>query len=762
MSEVHVLGIRHHGPGSARSVIQALSQLHPDCVLIEGPPEMDDLIRFVGDPGLVPPVAALVYDQMKPSCASFYPLAEFSPEWVALKWAVSEGCKVRFIDLPAKHRFALDAADQPGDDGQEDFGEAVGGDSDEMSTGDPIAQLATAAGYDDPERWWEDAVEQRHEGVLDRFAAIREAIAAIREREEEILEADSDAASTMPKRHGENELREAAMRRELRAELKGGAKRVVVVCGAWHSPALFPLSPAAPDNRILAKLPKTKVAAAWVPWSAGRLSYESGYGAGVRAPGWYQHLFRHMETGAVSDVGTTWLVRVAHALRAEGVDASTASVVDAARLASTLASLRGRPSPGLSELDDAALAVLVDGNPAPLALVHKRVVVGEELGSVPDSAPVVPLAADLARQQKKYRLKVSAAAQTITLDLRTPSGLGKSVLLHRMQLLGLPWGRQVHAGQTKGTFKEAWQLEWTPELSIALVEASIFGTTVALAAKARSAQLAMEASSLSVLSELVLSCLVAELPVDEIVQSLAKRAAVGSDVIEMLDSIDPLARICRYGTVRGESSKQVQEILSAIALRGTIGLPAAASGADDESAVRLYKAVDSANNGLSLLGNDELLTVWWATLEGIAKRDHIPGALAGGAAKILLESGHFENGEVAILMGRWLSSATPPKQAASWLDGLLSGGAALLIHDHTLLGLVDEWVKTVSPETFDDVLPLVRRTFSAFEPAERRAIGGQLNSGGSLDGDTGLSADIEQARGAITTVTKLLGWKDAS
>ena len=29
----------------------------------------------------------------------------------------------------------------------------------------------------------------------------------------------------------------------------------------------------------------------WVPWTYGRLSYASGYGAGIRSPGWYDHLF---------------------------------------------------------------------------------------------------------------------------------------------------------------------------------------------------------------------------------------------------------------------------------------------------------------------------------------------------------------------------------------------------------------------------------------------------------------------------------------
>ena len=36
--DVHLFGIRHHGPGCARSLLRALDELRPDCILIEGPP----------------------------------------------------------------------------------------------------------------------------------------------------------------------------------------------------------------------------------------------------------------------------------------------------------------------------------------------------------------------------------------------------------------------------------------------------------------------------------------------------------------------------------------------------------------------------------------------------------------------------------------------------------------------------------------------------------------------------------------------------
>ncbi len=48
-------GIRHHGPGSARSLLRDLREFRPDVVLVEGPPEADALIPLVAEIGMEPP-----------------------------------------------------------------------------------------------------------------------------------------------------------------------------------------------------------------------------------------------------------------------------------------------------------------------------------------------------------------------------------------------------------------------------------------------------------------------------------------------------------------------------------------------------------------------------------------------------------------------------------------------------------------------------------------------------------------------------------
>ncbi|WP_295657657.1 DUF5682 family protein [uncultured Nocardioides sp.] len=725
---IEVLGVRHHGPGSARSVLGALEELAPDAVVIEGAPELDVLVETAVDPGLVPPVAALVYAADAPRRASFYPLASFSPEWVALRWARARDVPVRFADLPAAHTL-----------GERDD------DVRAPHRPDPIGTLARAAGYDDPERWWEDAVEHRTTSSLGTFVAIREAMAEVRaDLHDEDLE---------------NDRREAAMRRVLRAVLKGGARRVAFVCGAFHAPAVHPDAwpPATRDTRLLAGLPRTKVATTWVPWSAGRLAFASGYGAGVTSPGWYQHLFASWERG--DDVVAGWLTRTARELRAEGIDAAPASVVEAVRIADALAAVRGRPSVGLSELVDATQTVLCGGSELPLALVRERLVIGQELGRVPASVPLTPLAQDLARQQRTLRLKPTATATTITLDLRKDSQRDRSVLLHRLRLLEVPWGTETDAGRSTGTFKEAWELRWEPELSVALIEAGLHGTTVLAAAESKVAETAERAPDLAVLGALVGECLTADLPgaLAAVVDTLAERTARQHDTLALLRSVEPLARTRRYGDVRGADTARVAGVLETVVTRASVGLRPACSSLDDEAASAMREAIDGAHRGVALVDDATLTEPWRGALAAVAADDRINGAVAGRANRLLLDAGVLEPAETARRLARRLSPGAGAVAGAAWLDGFLQGDALLLLHDRELLRIVDEWVASVGDEVFEDLLPLLRRTFSRFDTGARRQIGTRLRQPDRPLAVASTALDLERGLPAALRVAELLG-----
>jgi hypothetical protein len=161
---------------------------------------------------------------------------------------------------------------------------------------------------------------------------------------------------------------------------------------------------------------------------------------------------------------------------------------------------------------------------------------------------------------------------------------------------------------------------------------------------------------------------------------------------------------------------------------------------------------------------------WRAVLRVLALRDTVPGVVRGRAVRLLLDEGALGQDEAARLMGLVLSPGTAPGDAAAWFEGFVgggSGGGMLLVHDERLLGLVDAWLTGVPAEAFTDVLPLLRRTFSAYEPGVRRTLGELVRRGPGRQGSAGTAAsgipgfaaqlDAERADAVVPVVRLLLG-----
>ncbi|MBD2095565.1 hypothetical protein H6F90_10390 [Trichocoleus sp. FACHB-591] len=794
-SNVHIFGIRHHGPGSARSLLQALHTLEPDVILVEGPPDADDVLPLLVQADMKPPVALLIYAPDQPQQAVYYPFAVFSPEWQALHYGLKHQIPVRFMDLPQMHQLGVSPLEEPPREPEtSDEKENIATTEPEEPTPDPVIDLqpegdrplspsnpsqavisdpltwlAQAAGYSDGERWWEHMVEHRQDST-DLFAAILEVMTVLRAEVEADLAYSSDLAQRHPLQVEREAKREAYMRQTIRAAQKEGKERIAVVCGAWHAPALAELSNAKADTATLKGLPKTKVQTTWVPWTYGRLAMSSGYGAGIESPGWYHHLWQagtpdKPNSTSAAQITISWMTCVARLLRQQDLDASSASVIEAVRLAEALAALRDRALPSLMELNEATQTVLCFGDALPMKLIHDKLIVGERLGEVPDETPMVPLQQDLLRQQKRLRLKVDATEQALDLDLRKPTDLERSHLLHRLSLFGIGWGKPQKNSGSKGTFHELWRLQWQPEFAIALIEAGIWGNTIEAAAIAFVCDAANRSADLPALTRLIDKTLLANLPeaIHHLMVRLRAEAAIASDVAHLMAALPPLANVLRYGNVRQIDTGIVGPVVDGLITRVCIGLPVACASLNDEAAATLYNLLLEMHRVVTLLQKPEHLADWQAVLTQLADQRGLHGLLAGRCCRLLLESGAFSAEETAQRLGLALSSTNEPAQSAAWVEGLLQGSGLLLLHNPTLWQVLDEWISTLSTEHFTTVLPLLRRTFSTFSAPERRQMGEQVRqgrSGSSANLTTSTSSesfDLDRADQVLAIVAQLLG-----
>lgn len=757
---LHLLGIRHHGPGSARAVLRMLDEADPAAVLIEGPPDADEMIRYVASADMVPPVALLVHAEDDAANASFYPFAAFSPEWQAMRWALANNRPVRFIDLPMAHQLAERAPEKASAEAAataiETKEAADEGDTSGSATQraaepekteppqdnetahrqaeliairrDPLSYLAAIAGYDDSEAWWNALIEQQSHGP-EVFDAIGSAMTALRER----LVGLGHAIETDKLRE---DRREAHMRLEIARTLGETEGAVAVVCGAWHVPALRARVPLKDDRALLKGQPKIKVKATWVPWTETRLAAKSGYGAGIAAPGWYAHLWTELDRTPAERPGdaspevvataftSRWQARVADLLRKAGRPASTASVIEASRLAVTLASLRDLALPGLEEMREASLATLCEGETAPFRLIEERLVVGTGVGEIAEGVPQMPLAADLARQQRRLKMKPEALDSDLSLDLRSSAGLARSQLLHRLLLLKLPWGKPAGKGTSRGTFREIWRLRWDPEFSVRLAEALIYGTTIEIAAGNRAIAEARAAAGLDAVSDIVRGCLDAglEAPASEAISILQARAAQSSDVANLAAAVPPLADVLRYGTAREIPLEPLRLLVTSLVEEVCAGLVYACRGVQAEAAEAMRSALAGLNVAISLIEEADLTAAWHYALKQVSHDASANTLLAGLAVRVLYDSGAAPPEEAATLFSRALSPSVPPGAAGAWIDGFLGTSGQILIHDQVLRDIIDRWLVSVGEEDFTNLLPVLRRGFSSFDRAERRRL----------------------------------------
>ncbi len=699
---IHILGIRHHGTGSARRVLARLDELRPDLVLIEGPPEFDGLLHWAKPDTMQPPVALVGFHNDHAERASFYPFAEFSPEWQAITFAHAHQIPVRMLDLPLQ--MTLELARQGL---HEPTPNAVA----------PMAYLAQLDGYTDSEAWWEHRFEEHRSGISNEqyFESVLLAMQTLR---------DGGIPSSLDQ---ENRFREAWMRKIIRDNQQQMFGEIAVVCGAWHAPALLDIGQKEKNDAVLLRqLPKSKIKieATWIPWTNERLAIRSGYGAGVHTPGWSEHRWLYPD-----NTGANWLAAVAQKFREKRIDISSAHVLEALRLANTLAAMRDLSAPTLSEYHEATATVMCMGNEVQLEWIQQELVVGNKIGKVPEKLPKQPIQVDFERKIRHLRLKMSDSEVEIELDLRKDFDLEKSVFLHRLVALQVNWGQASLPENAKGTFKEAWALCWRPEMELELITRGTWGNTVEEAAAQWLLDRSAATQEVGALTNLLGQAMLAALypVIAPILQRLNDATARASDVFELMAALPPSARALRYGNVRQTDRDAIETLLDGIVRRICVGLPNAGFGLDEDTARAAFNTLATAQDALQTTDRPEWIDLWYAALGRLQPQSH--PLLLGYATRLRFGAGLLLPERTAQLFGQALSSGNEPAHAAAWLEGFLRGSAAVLLYDAVLWQVVYEWVATLPYDTFRTLIPILRRTFAQYEPAERRKLGEKAKLG---------------------------------
>jgi hypothetical protein len=316
-------------------------------------------------------------------------------------------------------------------------------------------------------------------------------------------------------------------------------------------------------------------------------------------------------------------------------------------------------------------------------------------------------------------------------------------------LIKVPWGRLIDADAGRGTFREVWTLRWVPELSVALAEALIHGITIEQAAGNATRAQAKASTSVTDLADLIRAALVADLSdaATDCIEQLQALAMRASDLTDLMQAVAPLVRVLRYGSARKLPEDALRALIVSLSAEVNAGVRTGSHALDEETAGKRMKAMNAYDEALRLFGDDGLMAAWRAQLSTMVDDEQVAPGVAGLSLRRLHEASAWPMQEVA----------------AAFLEGFLSGGSEVILHDHALLQLVDAWLCELPEQDFVESLPLLRRSLSGFDAVSRRRLMEQLKHSRTVAAGT---PQVEAAEenlafaAALPLLYKILGIND--
>lgn len=730
--------IRHHSPSVARHLADAIRARKPKVLFLEGPAEAADLIPFITDGKTKPPVA--IYSSYRddantlglagiespapdipPRFAAWYPMLPYSPEYVAMCEAKAAGTEVVFMDLPHHALLKPHAPkEQKPPEGKPEEVASGGAEGWEhlFAESSFYRMLAEVGGY----RTWEEAWDSIFESgtrLGDRETFRRELAyfcAAVRATSRpELVAADGTLE------------RERHMGRTIRTELKKrklAPEKAMVACGGFH------LFLDRSDETPPPEPPKGTVYVTVAPYSYAQTSELTGYGAGNRAPRWYELLWEGRGEAAVEHV-----VAVLARARKEGEHVSSADAISAGQHAGMLAALRGRAAPILDDLRDAIVTCCCKGRPgeegAHLLRAMSSVETGNSVGRVTPALGQLPLLHDFYAQidaldfgevmGKDKRLR-------LVIDKREERALRQSVFLHRLSHLGVPLGKRVEEGGGTGQllFRESWQLQWSPKVEATLVEKVLYGDTVEAAAMAAfEEELAKDEVHAGRTCERLVRSLDMDLP--DLLPRLEKSAGAAIDqdkrFASLAQALTQLLILRRHAGFKQLSPATLSELIRRCFGHACFELPSAASAPEEEHEEILGGLASLAE---ALLGEDGAALDKSLFVEHLRKaRDEstLP-FLRGAFTGILSETREETPAQLGERIAQF-ARARPEVmvEAGAFLDGVMAvSRTSILLGADAMVGAVDELLRAAEWTSYVTMLPRLRHAFERLHERQRLSL----------------------------------------
>ena len=718
--------VRHHSPACSLQLTRLFDIYEPDCVLIEGPSDANDLIDILVRSKAPVAVYCSFSDKSggvseeKEDHKCYYPFLDCSPELIALRTTAERGTHSEFIDLeyPEILKSQADGSGLRRDD-------ASYCDEYLLAHSRFISEMCERLGMRDHFELWEKYFEIQYVGsdVRDYIEAmLTYCLIAREDTPPEQLRAEGIIA------------REARMAYHI-TEARKKYERVLVVTGGFHTCAL----PTLVKN---GQAPKPDSKAAKGQLYPVAYSYEaadalSGYASGMPSPGFYNKVWNKLSSGedpvgayrgAILDI----LAAAGRKLRSRGETISAYDETCAYDMCLGLARLRAKHAPGLYELRDSVLSCFVKGEHNISTDLPMRVLseltTGSGVGVLCEGAAVPPILTDFAAQSKRLGLKnVTSVGKEVTLDIFSSAKHRETArFFHRTSFLDVEYAKRIRGvdlrtGEGRNLVREVWKYRLAANTQAQLIDCSVYGSTVEEACERVFARRLSEAAGAAGCASLLVSAF--EMGLDKVKEAASDSidAVIVSDggfsslasALRLLTGLRQRAELYRI-----TNPERLEGHISVIAQWLITLLPSVANVSENDrketadACAMLYRLSDSG--ALSHL-RGQLIEAFISLSKARPIDPYIEGVVHG-----LLYGSDAGWRETAVRTseGYFRATGAEVKKAVDYLGGLFFTARDLVLIDQSFVRSVDALLSEADDAQFMSMLPGLRLAFAAFTPYE--------------------------------------------
>lgn len=786
--------VRHHSPACATQLAAWIERFRPRSIIVEGPTSFNRWLPALVDKKCRPPVAILTTyresSDQEARHSAFYPLCEYSPEWIAIRLGTSIGAKVLFADAEFAEKIQFREKDSEEDPKSNSFDVSLVDES-QWRHSQFIEALVRRMGCRDFDELWDHLFESK--ATMEDTSSFVGRLATYCDLSRRDYEGRLQKDGTLT--------REAIMVNTISAEwsrLKQPTKRgsILVVTGGFHTVALVEQIEKSigsvevtKKGKIVPSLPhqgsqgtsasecSDKASNSWlVRYSYTQLDSLNGYQSGMPSPGFYDALWRAnasevVNSGSIdgheNETNSSNMERVRGLKRKSIVgmisqiarstrggslphEASVTDTISAVTMLDQLAELRGHEIPTRNDMLDAISNSMRKESLAgrdELDQIIQRLLMGDSIGEVPPSAQQPPIVEEFRSQCERYRLPVNLIEpRRVTLELyRKPAHRATSFFLQRLLFLGVPFAQWLDGpdfanGYHLSKLSEEWQVSWSPSTEARLIQMSTYGDTVAGAAerllveeiRKQMASDSARDASLAV-GKLLLTCRMGlHHLADHVFPLVEKQIAEDNRFFSMAEAVSKLMLL---ETAREplESSRlaNLGKVLVHCYQRACHLIDSLSNVPDND--------VEASLDGLCSLRelvsqqtihtfDRQLLVV---ALERLLQSvDPYPRSeIAGAAAGMLFSLGHMDEEQVCRVVQNYLdSSCVDVGGACGAVRGLMVTARETFWRMPALLSLVDSLFQNWEEDRFRVALPHLRLAFSQLTPKEIDAVAERVAS----------------------------------